>query len=432
MSDLHGGKSLTRDLSPCNRFRTALPNLLDRLWSGRCATSVESVDDIRVYGRVVTPSGVVDGGLVVVAGGRIEYVGRVPVQSRGRVAEDEERRGGYVLPGLVDVHNHGGGGASFSAADSQELSTAAAQHLRHGTTSAVASLVADRPDLMVDAVAAAADAVDDGLVAGIHVEGPFLAARWCGAQDPRCLLAPDAGLTHDLLSAGRGHVRVMTLAPELGGADKVVDLLLEHGVVPAVGHTEADPALVRATLAATHAALGRPGLVSHLFNGMPQLHHRHPGPVAGALSAAVAGDARVELVADGVHLADETVSTVFDLLGPDGVVLVTDAMAAAGMPDGSYDLGPQRVRVVGGVARLGEGAEGPLAGGTAHLLDVVRRCVDAGVDLTAAVAAASSGPAAVLGIDARAGTLAPGRPADLVVTDRALQPLRVMRGGVWV
>ncbi len=385
------------------------------------------MDETRIFGRVVAPEGVVEDGLVVVSAGRIEYVGRA-----ARHAEETPGADQVVLPGLVDVHNHGGGGASFTAADPDALEIAAAYHLRCGTTSVVASVVADAPEAMLAAVAAAADAVESDVVAGVHVEGPFLAPRRCGAQDPRHLRSPDKGLARDLVAAGRGHVRVMTMAPELRGAYEVVRLLLDHGVVPAVGHTEADPAVVRRTLADTRAALGRPGLVSHLFNGMPPLHHRRPGPVAGALSAAAAGDARVELIADGVHLADDTVRTVFDLLGPERVVLVTDAMAAAGMPDGSYGLGPQRVRVVDGVARLGEGSEGPLAGGTADLLAVVRRCVEAGVDLASAVAAATSSPAAALGLDARAGTLAPGRPADLVVADAELRPLRVMRAGDWI
>lgn len=383
-----------------------------------------------MFGRVVAPGGVVDDGLVVVSGSRIEYVGRAPAAQAG--PEEPRERNEIVLPGLVDVHNHGGGGESFTVADPESIAKAAEHHLRRGTTSIVASLVADAPESMLATVAAAADAADGDVVAAVHVEGPFLATRRCGAQDPRHLLPPDAGLARDLIVAGRGHVRVMTIAPELPGADKVVQLLLEQGVVPAVGHTEAEPDVVRRTLADTLAALGRPGLVSHLFNGMPSLHHRHPGPVAGALSAAAAGEGRVELIADGVHLADDTVRTVFDLLGPERIVLVTDAMAAAGMPDGSYDLGPRRVRVIGGVARLGEGAEGPLAGGTADLLEVVRRCVAAGVDLAAAVEAAASSPAASLGLDARAGALAPGRPADLVVADEDLRPLRVMRSGAWV
>lgn len=443
--------------------------------SGGGVARVGRVAETWVRGRVVTPAGVVDDGLVVVSEGQVEYVGRAggfravaggpgrgrggdpsgdfggdsggdssgdPGRDVGDTGGDPARgdaplvvvapHGGYVLPGLVDVHNHGGGGDSFTVEDPDAIRRVAAHHLRHGTTSVVASVVTDRPEAMLAAVSRAASAADDGTVAAVHVEGPFLARARCGAQDPRHLRASDLGLACELVAAGRGHVRVMTLAPELPGADDLVRLLLEHGVVPAVGHTEADADLVRRTLAATRQVLGRPGLVTHLFNGMPPLHHRSPGPVAGALGAAAAGDARVELVADGVHHAGGTVRMVFDLLGPDRVVLVTDAMAAAGMQDGDYDLGPQRVSVVDGVARLGEGSQAPLAGGTAHLLDVVRRCVDAGVDLVSAVTAATTSPAAAIGIDPKAAALSPRSPADLVVTGHDLTPVRVMRHGEWL
>lgn len=396
-----------------------------------------------VRGRVVTAGGVVDDGLVLVADGIIEYAGAADAASWAHPDEGQDRRaretaaadapaGGFVLPGLVDIHNHGGGGASFTTTDPETLERAAEHHLGHGTTSTVASIVTDRPDAMLEAVSAAADGVESGHVVAVHVEGPFLAPERCGAQDPRHLLPPDAGLTRDLLAAGRGQVRVMTLAPELRGADDVVEVLLEQGVVPAVGHTEAAPDAVRRTLARTRAALGRPGLVTHLFNGMRPLHHRRPGPVAGALGAAAAGDARVELVADGVHLADETVRMVFDLLGPERIVLVTDAMAAAGMPDGRYFLGPREVTVAGGVARVGDTPGAPLAGGTAHLLDVARRCVDAGVALEAAVIASTRSPAVALGLDKASEGLSRGSRADLVVTDEDLRPVRVMRGGSWV
>lgn len=402
----------------------------------RSRTRVGGVDETRVTGRVVTARGVVEDGLVVVAGDRIEYVGAAASFTGGRDGDagagGEDVPGHLVLPGLVDVHDHGGGGAWFGSPDPDSLERAVAHHRVRGTTSLVASVVTDEPEAMLEAVARAAAGAEEGEVAGVHVEGPFLAQRRCGAQDPRHLQGPDPVLAAELVAAGRGHVRVMTLAPELDGAAEVVRLLLAQNVVPAVGHTEASPEVVRRTLAASLEALGRPGLVTHLFNGMPPMHHRHPGPVAGALTAAAAGEGLVELIADGVHVADETASMLFELLGPERIVLVTDAMAAAGMPDGSYVLGPQRVRVVDGVARLGEGTEGPLAGGTANLLEVVRRCVRAGVDLVDAVAAASRTPARALGLDGRAGILARGRPADLVVADADLRPVRVMRGGDWV
>lgn len=399
---------------------------------------VDGVESTVVRGRVVTTRGVLEDGVVVVTGERVTFVGPADEYDGGDNPSASDAAGGglplrsdaIVLPGLVDVHNHGGGGASFASADPDELRRAARAHLASGTTSVVASTVTDRPEQMLAAVTAAADAVETNTVAAIHVEGPFLAPGRCGAQDPRHLLAPDVGLARELVAAGRGHMHAMTVAPELPGADELIGLLLDAGVVPAVGHTEAPADLVRRTLAHTRAALGRPGLVTHLFNAMPPLHHRAPGPVAGALAAAAAGDARVELVADGAHLDDETVRMVFALLGPERVVLVTDAMAAAGMADGTYRLGPQSVRVEAGVARLGDAADAPLAGGTSRLLDVVRRCVGAGIDITDAVTAATRSPARALGLDGPA--LVPGARADLVVTDANLRPLRVLRRGVRV
>ncbi len=385
-----------------------------------------------MHGRVVTPERVVDDGVVCVSAGRVVYVGRTAgAPAVGGAAEVVAPHGGHVLPGLVDVHDHGGGGAAFDAGSVPVVAAAARHHLRHGTAKVLASIVTGPPHAMVAAVEAAADAADAGTVAGIHVEGPFLAPAHRGAQDPAHLRAPDPGLAQEIVAAGRGHVRVMTLAPELPGTDGVVGALLEQRVTPAVGHTGASSDEVRRVLARTRDALGRPGLVTHLFNAMPVMHHRDPGPVAGALGAAAAGDACVELVADGVHLAEETVRLVVTLLGPDRVVLVTDAMAAAGMPDGDYELGPRHVRVRNGVARLVDGEDAPLAGGTAHLLDVVCRVVRAGVPVTAAVTAATRTPARAVGLDTWP-ELTPGREADLVVTDADLRPVRVMRAGQWV
>lgn len=376
-------------------------------------------------GRVVGPDAVLDDGVVVVDGDRIVSVGPAQEISRRDLPEPM----GTLLPGLVDVHCHGGGGASFTLGDQDQVSAAAAHHLAQGTTSVVASAVTDSPERMLATVRAAARAAARGEVAGVHLEGPFLSAARCGAQDPRHLRHPDLGLARELLQAGDGHVRTMTFAPELPGADSLVELLLGHGVVAAVGHTEAGAAR-------TAQVLGRQrnGLVTHLFNAMPPLHHRAPGPVAGALTAAACGDARVELIADGVHLADETVAMVFALVGADRVVLVTDAMAAAGMPDGDYRLGPQQVSVRDGVARLrGDGADMSIAGGTARLVEVVRRVVrQAGIGLVDAVGSASRVPASVLGVGDEVGSLRAGLRADVLVVDDELRPRRVMRSGSWV
>jgi len=373
-------------------------------------------------GRVITPEADLDDAVVVIEGDSIAAV-RPPAHG------DPERTDHVLLPGLVDGHCHGGGGASFTVGDGDQVAAAAGHHLGQGTTSLVGSAVTDSPERMVAAISALADGVEAGLLAGVHSEGPFLSRARCGAQDPAYLREPDLGLAAELVDAGRGHLRVMTVAPELPGAVRLAELLAEHGVVAAVGHTEADAATTERFLRTTFLRTTEPGLVTHLFNGMPPLHHRSPGPVGGALTAAADGAARVELIADGVHLADDTVRTMYAVLGADRILLVTDAMAAAGMPDGDYQLGPQRVRVVDGTARLAEGDS--IAGGTTRLLDVVRRLVGAGLDPVSVVASASLVPAAALGLD-RVGALRAGLRADLVVTDGDLRPLRVMRSGEWV
>jgi N-acetylglucosamine-6-phosphate deacetylase len=226
----------------------------------------------------------------------------------------------------------------------------------------------------------------------------------------------------------------MTLAPELpGNRESIAPLLVGAGTLPAWGHTDATAEVARAALhesaglltASPQARSDRP-LVTHLFNGMRPWNHRDPGPIGEFLAAARAGRAVVEVIGDGVHLAPSTIRTIATLVGPDGVALVTDAMAATGMADGTYELGGRAVVVRSGVARLQAG--GALAGGTAHLLDVVRTTVDAGVPLADAVHMATAVPARVLGLSDR-GRLVPGLRADVLVCDPSLRPLQVLRGG---
>ncbi|MPV38134.1 N-acetylglucosamine-6-phosphate deacetylase [Georgenia subflava] len=393
-------------------------------------------------GRVVTPETVIEDGVVVLDGATIDWVGTASdaaAAGHGDVVARTPRPddGRYVLPGLVDLHCHGGGGASFpDAEDAAAAQHAVDEHRRHGTTSLVASLVAAPPAALRAGVRILADLADAGEIAGIHLEGPFLSVVRCGAQDPEHILDPDPALTDALLELGRGHVATMTLAPELPGSvgdDGVAARLVAGGALPSWGHTDAGPAETRQALAESRAQLAeavgarsaRP-TVTHLFNGMHPWHHRDPGPIGECLAAARRGDVVVELIGDGTHLDPATVREVYELVGRENAVLVTDAMAAAGMPDGSYRLGPQEVTVADGVARLTYGDS--IAGGTAHLLDVVRTTVAGGVPLVDAVYMASAGPAAVLGA-AEAGALVAGGRADVVVTDAALHPVHVVRHG---
>ncbi|MFF1529690.1 N-acetylglucosamine-6-phosphate deacetylase [Cellulomonas sp. NPDC058312] len=408
-------------------------------------------------GEVVTPTEVLTDGAVVLAEGRIVWVGpaaQVPARWADEVPGDPTP-GTTLLPGLVDLHDHGGGGSSFpDATTREEALVAATEHLRHGTTSLVASLVTAPRDVLLARAALLADLVESGDLVGIHAEGPFLSADRCGAQNPADMLAGDPALVADLAAAARGHLVTMTVAPEVPGVadggdgrDDALAALVRSGAVPSVGHTDAAAEQVDAAVQRARALLGGgrraaaagggPGrgrsarpTATHLFNGMRPLHHRDPGPIAACLAAAARGDLVVELIADGTHLADGTVRAVFDLVGPGSIALITDAMAAAGMADGDYRLGPMAVRVGDGVARIVEpdGTAGAIAGGTAHLLDVVRTVVGAGIGLVAAVRAAATTPAEVLGRP-DLGALAVGRRADVVVTDGDLGCVAVYRAG---
>jgi N-acetylglucosamine-6-phosphate deacetylase len=383
---------------------------------------------LALRGRLVTAAGILDDGLLEVRlDGTIGYVGPASGWS-GPTPEPVE----MVAPGYVDIHCHGGGGHAVTSGDPRDVAAVAAHHLSRGTTTMLASLVsAPTPELVAGIAAISSVATTGSPVVGCHVEGPFLDPAHRGAHDAAHLRLPTSDELATWLAAGaddagRPAVRMVTLAPELTGAAAAAELLDRSGVVVGLGHTGADAGRFDGAL----RSLRRP-LVTHLFNGMDALHHRRPGPVAASLDALARGATHVELIADGVHLADETVHLVFAVDPGSHVVLVSDAMVAAGMPDGDFDLGSVRVRVTDG--RAWTRTEPPaLAGGTAHAADMVRRCVvHAGVDPVAAVAAATSTPAALLGLDDR-GSLATGLRADLVVLDQDWRVRRVMRGGDWV
>ncbi|MFC4910945.1 N-acetylglucosamine-6-phosphate deacetylase [Actinomadura gamaensis] len=393
--------------------------------------------------RLVLPEGVIHGWLRV-RDGRIAALGTgapsplARVVARSGDASDGGPSGGvdlaaeepgevvenlggrYVVPGFVDMHVHGGAGASYQPGRAEEARQVAEYHLGCGTTTTVASLVTGSREAMEAAVSGLADVADEGLVAGIHLEGPYLASNRCGAHDPTLLRTPDPDEFARLVEAGRGHVRMITLAPELPGAARLVKEAVQAGVVAAVGHTDAAGARVREAFDAGAR------VATHLFNGMRPLHHREGGPVAAAL-----GDARVtvELINDGVHVEPEVVRLVF-AAAPGRVALITDAMAAAGMGDGTYHLGVMSVTVSDGRAMLADGTS--IAGSTITMAEAFRRAIDiVGIPIEDASSAASLAPARALGLDHEVGSLERGKRADLVVLDEGRSVARVMKDGRW-
>ena len=396
--------------------------------------------ELILRGRIVSGSMDIEDGLVAVGDGRITYAG--PASDFPGDVGTPAIPGRILLPGLVDLHTHGAYGTDF-AEGSEEGARVAARYLHsRGTTTLLASLVTGAPADLVRNLKVLRSLADEGLVAGSHLEGPFLSGHQCGAHDPALLLEPDLDLVGELFEAAGPTLASMTLAAELPGATALVDMLTSRGVIPSLGHTAVEHSgaalfLERAGagLASDPSGVGfdsvrRRPTVTHLFNAMPTMHHRAPGPVSACLSAARAGNAVVELIADGVHLAPETVKTVFELVGAENIALVTDSMAATGLADGQYRLGTLAVTVDGGVARVD--TTGAIAGGTATLLEVVRSAVAAGVTLQEAVRSATAVPAAVLGLSRQAGDLHPGMQADVLVVDSELDLAGVLRRGEWV
>ncbi|WP_270410305.1 N-acetylglucosamine-6-phosphate deacetylase [Brachybacterium paraconglomeratum] len=393
--------------------------------------------DLVLRGTAVLEQGLVPDALVLCAGERILWAGPAAHAPAELLPEDSRvlEHDGLILPGLVDLHCHGGGGASFPDSEgAEEMLAAVLEHRRHGTTSLVASLVTADAATLREKVAQLAGLHRDGEIAAIHLEGPFLSEARRGAQNPAHLTDGDPALVRELAEIAGGALATMTVAPEAARADEVIDALASSGAVPSLGHTDGGSAeMTRAvdrSIAALRRRRGRSPLptATHLFNGMRPIHHRDPGPALAALDAASRGEMVVEVIADGVHLDARTVAHVFSIAAEDCVVLVTDAMAAAGMADGRYRLGALDVTVEEGVAKLTEG--GAIAGGTAHLVEVLRLAVlEVGVELVAAVRAASTVPARVLGLEDEIGSLATGRRADVLMVDRALRPVTVLRGG---
>ena len=370
--------------------------------------------------HVVTPAGVLERAMVTVDNAMVLACDPAPAEAGG-IAESVS---GWLVPGFVDTHVHGGGGYDYATEDPGVALAARAFHAAHGTTTSLASLVTAPIDVLVRQLGVLADLADDGHFAGVHLEGPFLSPAQPGAHDPSLLRELDPATVETLIAAGRGHVVMITIAPELSGALDAIRRLTDLGVTVAIGHTDADRDATAAGLDAGART------ATHLFNAMRALHHREPGPIPLLLDDPRVG---VELIADGHHLHADVLAMAASAAGPDRVLLVTDAMVAAGMADGEFALGGLRVRVLDGVARLigDDGTPGPIAGSTATMAAAfeVMTAIVGSVELVAAMA--SGNAARHLGLT-DAGRIEPGARADLCVVDDAGRLQRVMQAGEWL
>ncbi|NYF09728.1 N-acetylglucosamine-6-phosphate deacetylase [Leifsonia sp. AK011] len=366
--------------------------------------------------RKLDASGQIDDFWMLVDDGIIVSTGSGP--ERPAAAAEVDAAGQWLTPGFIDLHGHGGGGYAYDRGPEQLLA-ALETHRAHGTTRSVLSLVAAPLPSLIESLDLIADlSKDDPLVLGSHLEGPYLAPAHRGAHDPTALHEPDPAEVEQLISASRGTLRQVTLATELPNALETVDVLVEAGIVAALGHTDA-------TFEMAKVAFDRGvRLLTHAFNAMPGIHHRSPGPVVAAFE-----DERVvlELVCDGVHVHPEVVNLTF-ASAAGRIALITDSMAAAGAADGNYRLGNLNVTVQNGLAVLS--GTNTIAGSTLTQDAALGCAIASGVDPAKAVEALTHTPARVLGLEHRHGMLAPGFAADAVLLDHEWAATSVWADGL--
>jgi N-acetylglucosamine-6-phosphate deacetylase len=374
--------------------------------------------------RVVVPDRVVAPGWISVVDGRIADLGAGEPPAEADPVFDLGLA--YVLPGFVDLHMHGGAGAQVTSSDPDEIRRAVMFHRAHGTAHTLLSIVTAPIEEMAAAASTIADMIHSGQpeyrsMVGIHLEGPFLNPGKPGSLHGKHFLPADLTALRHLLAAGDGTIRSVTLAPELPGGIDLVREIVAHGAVASVGHT-------RATHAETKTAF-RAGarLVTHLFNAMREFHHREPGTIGAALAD---DEVICELINDGNHVHDDLVRLVVNKAAVDRVAFVTDATAAAGMPDGQFMLGSLPVRADNGRVTLLDGVTH--AGSTLTMDAAIRYAVVLGIPLHLAAAAAATTPARALGIADRTGSLVAGKYADLVVLNDALATRAVILQGAVV
>ncbi|MFK7695933.1 N-acetylglucosamine-6-phosphate deacetylase [Paenibacillus sp. HJGM_3] len=376
-----------------------------------------------INAAIVTEEGVLAGGTITFTEGRIVSIEPASNSAAPFEGETIDAAGGWVLPGFVDVHVHGGYGGDFMDASAESLDKITRFHGGNGTTSIVATTVtASREDIsrvLASVHAYRQQPMPGAQVVGVHLEGPFVNPKWKGAQNPAYMLPPQKEWLVEWTKQYPGLIRQVTLAPEIEGALDLIEWLSVSGIVAAAGHTDA-------TYDQIEAAIER-GLSQavHTYNAMTPLHHRNPGTVGAVLT-----DPRIhaEVIADGHHVHPAAIRLVTLVKNDHNLLLITDAMAAAGLGDGLYDLGGLAVNVKAGVATLAEGNS--LAGSTLTMIEALRFVVEkVGLTVPEASVMASGNPARQLGLFEQTGSLAVGKQADVLLVSSGLKLERVWAKG---
>jgi N-acetylglucosamine-6-phosphate deacetylase len=369
--------------------------------------------------QIVMPEGIRAGELV------IENERIMAVRESTDAADVLDLGGRAVLPGYVDLHVHGGGGAQFNTVDPDEVLAASRFHATHGTTGLLATTVAadvEELEETLTTIARVSSSTERTTVLGAHLEGPFLSRRRPGAMDGAVFIDPDPQPLQRLLGAGRGTVRMMTLAPELPGALDAIQVLAADGILASIGHSDATYAV------AQDAVRAGARCATHTFNAMPALHHREPGLLGAVLDL---DEISCELICDGIHVHPAALRLAYRAKGAARATLVTDAIQAAGMPDGEYRLGDAAVTVSSGRAEIAGG--GSIAGSTLTMDAAVANAVRfLGISLVDAAMLASTNPAKLIGVDHRKGVIAAGFDADLTILDDDLRACGTLVAGEWL
>lgn len=360
--------------------------------------------------KIITPFREVEPGTIIIDGKRIVNMGKDSDVEVPAGVRSYNLHGMMITPGFVDLLVHGGNGAGFADDDDPEaLSKISEFFFQHGTTGMLASLFSKKMDLLKKDMNRIADYIEahpDSNIWGIHMEGPFINPAIKGAHKIEYLWEPNVEMWNELYESSRGHIKLMTISPELKGNMEVIRKASSQGVVPSIGHTLAlyDDIEKAIDNGAAH--------VTHMFNAMRPFHHREAGIMVAAL---LRNELKVELIADGIHVHPIVMKLLHNIKGSGGMILVTDAIRASGMPDGEYHFMDQKILVKNKKAYL---ENGTLAGSTLTMENAVKTMVqDVEVPITDAVRMASLNGAKVLGVEHNKGILAVGKDADLVILD---------------